>query len=94
MSDCIICYLSGCCLCVRMIRLEVPEMSLLGDTVAMHCYYHMEGEQLYSVKWYKEGQEFFRYLNVSHILPTITNDIPGIFLGSKTESGHLILQEW
>ena len=55
-----------------MIRLEVPEMSLLGDTVAMHCYYHMEGEQLYSVKWYKEGQEFFRYLNYSHILPTIT----------------------
>ena len=77
-----------------MIRLEVPEMILLGDTLAMHCYYHMEGEQLYSVKWYKEGQEFFRYLIYFYNVTMIRTDISGIFQGSKTESGHLILQEW
>ena len=33
---------------------------LLGDRAVLQCLYDLEGEELYSVKWYKQGQEFFR----------------------------------
>ncbi|CAG9765448.1 unnamed protein product [Ceutorhynchus assimilis] len=28
----------------------------------MECHYKLEGETLYSVKWYKDGNEFYRYV--------------------------------
>ncbi|RZC34851.1 I-set domain containing protein, partial [Asbolus verrucosus] len=32
------------------------------DTVTLQCKYNLQGEPLYTVKWYKGGQEFFRYI--------------------------------
>ena len=37
-------------------------MTLRGETSRLTCDYDLEGDILYSVKWYKNGQEFFRYL--------------------------------
>lgn len=31
----------------------VPEQVILGEMASLHCNYDMEGEDLYSVKWYK-----------------------------------------
>jgi hypothetical protein len=28
----------------------------------LECHFDLEGEALYSVKWYKDGNEFFRYV--------------------------------
>lgn len=28
----------------------------------MECHYDLDGEALYSVKWYKDGNEFYRYV--------------------------------
>ena len=30
--------------------------------VLLECRFDMEGEPLYSVKWYKDGHEFYRYV--------------------------------
>ena len=32
----------------------------VGENVDLICDYEMEGEEIYSVKWYKDGQEIFR----------------------------------
>lgn len=34
----------------------------MGSSTKLECTYDLEGENLYSVKWYKDGDEFFRYL--------------------------------
>lgn len=34
----------------------------LGSSSTLECLFDLQGERLYSVKWYKDGEEFFRYL--------------------------------
>ena len=45
-----------------MIRLSVPSHKFLRDRASLKCLYDMEREQLYSVKWYKDGHEIFRFI--------------------------------
>jgi len=48
--------------CLKITEMEVPTHKLVGDTVTLICKFHMEGDRLYSVKWYRNEQEFFRYV--------------------------------
>ncbi|XP_059095235.1 uncharacterized protein LOC131890003 [Tigriopus californicus] len=48
--------------CVRLVRLTVPSHKFIGDKAILDCLYDLENEQLYSVKWYKDGNEFYRYI--------------------------------
>lgn len=40
----------------------IPLAVRIGDTVTLQCHYDLEGEPLYTVKWYKGTKEFFRYI--------------------------------
>ncbi|KAK5649092.1 hypothetical protein RI129_003984 [Pyrocoelia pectoralis] len=40
----------------------VPQAVVVGDSVSLHCRFNLEGEPLYTVKWYKGRSEFYRYL--------------------------------
>ena len=42
--------------------LTVPGQLILGSGASLGCDYNLEGSKLYSVKWYKDGQEFFRFM--------------------------------
>ena len=42
--------------------LRVPGQLILGSGASLGCDYNLEGSKLYSVKWYKDGQEFFRFM--------------------------------
>ena len=42
--------------------LTVPNQFILGQSASLSCMYELEGSTLYSVKWYKNGEEFFRYM--------------------------------
>ena len=33
----------------------------VGENVDLICDYELAGEEIYSVKWYKDGQEIFRW---------------------------------
>lgn len=46
----------------RFIHLGVPGSVSKGDSVWLECGYDLEGDELYSVKWYKDNVEFYRYL--------------------------------
>jgi hypothetical protein len=48
---------------LRNVSVIVPVAVSPGDTVTLECSYVLEGdEELYTVKWYKGRQEFFRYV--------------------------------
>jgi hypothetical protein len=33
----------------------------VGESSSLRCDYDLEGDSLYSIKWYKDNQEFYRY---------------------------------
>ena len=42
--------------------LVVPKQLILGQSTSLECKYDLEGSKLYSVKWYKNGEEFYRFM--------------------------------
>ncbi|XP_053201050.1 uncharacterized protein LOC128386103 [Panonychus citri] len=82
-------------LCTNGLILEdvyVPSEVLVGDSVWLNCTYVLQGVQLYSIKWYKDNVEFYRYLPQSD--PPKPQGIPcdGVYLDlSKSTLGHVFL---
>ncbi|EEC02590.1 beat protein, putative [Ixodes scapularis] len=48
--------------CIRILSLEVPQTALVGTEARLRCAYDLEGDVLYSVKWYRDDVEFFRFV--------------------------------
>lgn len=47
---------------LRDVRVTIPQAARIMDTVSLQCRYDLEGEPLYTVKWYKGSKEFFRFI--------------------------------
>ena len=47
---------------IRLKKVVIPPHALRGDDVTLQCLYDMEGDKLYSIKWYRNGNEFYRYI--------------------------------
>jgi hypothetical protein len=43
------------------VRVNVPAAILRGGTATLLCHFDLEGDSLYSVKWYKGRREFYRF---------------------------------
>ena len=43
-------------------KVSIEEPFLIGQHGVLSCAYDLEGSELYSVKWYKDGQEFYRFM--------------------------------
>ena len=41
-------------------RIGVPTYAVKGRQAVLTCDFDLEGQALYSVKWYKSGLEFYR----------------------------------
>lgn len=66
-----------------MTSLQIPEHVVLNETVRMQCNFNLDKELLYSVKWYKDGHEFYRY--VPRDAPTVlTFPVPGVNVNVST----------
>ena len=61
-----------------MVEMVVPVQVMLGERATLQCIFDMEGEELYSVKWYKAGHEFFRYIPGDRDQRISTFNLPGI----------------
>jgi hypothetical protein len=46
---------------LRDARLTIPMAVRRGDNVTFNCYFDIEDDGLYSVKWYKGAKEFSRF---------------------------------
>jgi hypothetical protein len=49
-------------LSLKLLRVSVPQYKVRGDTALLECQYELGGDKLYSVKWYKDNEEFYRYM--------------------------------
>lgn len=64
---------------LKLTALHVPGSVQSGESVKLQCEYDLDSETLYSVKWYKNNIEFFRYLP-SDSMPGQVYDLPGMFV--------------
>ena len=47
---------------IRLVQVAVPSLIQAGGSASLVCDVDMEDERLYAVKWYKDNEEFFRYV--------------------------------
>ncbi|XP_025017319.1 uncharacterized protein LOC107365405 [Tetranychus urticae] len=47
--------------CLRISKFYVPTILSSGDSTEFICNYELDGDSLYSLKWYKNESEFYRY---------------------------------
>lgn len=45
-----------------MTEVRIPKHIMRHEDATLGCKYDLDGESLYSVKWYKDGFEFYRYV--------------------------------
>lgn len=58
-------------------RLNVPRAVRVGHSVTLECDYDLETAPLYSVKWYRGPDEFYRYVPKEEP-PTRVFPLPGL----------------
>ncbi|XP_074604745.1 cell adhesion molecule 2-like [Brevipalpus obovatus] len=47
---------------LRLIMFDLPSPVIKGESVELSCIYELETDSLYSIKWYKNNVEFYRYI--------------------------------
>lgn len=66
---------------VEVVKVDVPKVVSRGAEVQLGCRWRGGGGRLYSLKWYLDDKEFFRYLPeekpsmLSRPLPGVTVDV-------------------
>ncbi|XP_060516549.1 uncharacterized protein LOC132696031 isoform X2 [Cylas formicarius] len=77
---------------LKNVSVTVPGAVKKFDTVTLQCKYDLEGEPLYTVKWYKGQQEFYRYIP-KELPSTQIFPLPGIDVDlSKSTSNEVVLR--
>ena len=64
--------------CLLLRNVTVPPFKLGGGSAVLGCDFDPQGEQVYSVKWYKGGQEIFRYIPSNRLHPVAVFPRPGV----------------
>ncbi|XP_071537778.1 uncharacterized protein [Panulirus ornatus] len=81
------------CQGLRVKKVVVPPHEIKGMGVELECQYDLEGDQLYSVKWYKGIKEFFRYVPAD-TPPIQVFDLPGVHVDmAKSSDRKVTLKE-
>lgn len=62
---------------LRLKELRIPSHAVRNQSAKLECHFDLDGETLYSVKWYKDGNEFYRFVP-RDLPPTQTFPLPGI----------------
>ncbi|XP_031364074.1 uncharacterized protein LOC102680028 [Apis dorsata] len=75
---------------LRMTALQIPQHVVLNETVRMQCNFNLDKELLYSVKWYKDGHEFYRY--VPRDVPMVqTFRVPGVDVNTHNSTERSVV---
>ena len=59
-------------------EVTMPPFIIAGDDTSLGCHYDSEGEEIYSVKWYKGGREIFRFQPSLRDRPVSVYSRPGV----------------
>ena len=68
----------------------IPPHALKGHQAVLRCNYDLEGDDLYSVKWYFNQKEFYRYIPTDNPKVTIFNHHAGVIVNVSPFSISLI----
>lgn len=49
-------------LALKLLELRIPSPVVRNQNAKLECLFDLEDETLYSVKWYKDGHEFYRFV--------------------------------
>ncbi|XP_053994694.1 B-cell receptor CD22-like [Hylaeus anthracinus] len=76
---------------LRMLELVVPQYVVRNQNIRLECNFNLDGETLYSVKWYKDGNEFYRYVPQDRP-PVLVFELPGVKanIHNSTESSVVL----
>ncbi|CAD7084659.1 unnamed protein product [Hermetia illucens] len=77
-------------ICLKDLRISVPEAVAVGDTVTLSCFYDLENAALYSVRWYFENEEFYRYVPKEQP-PSRVFTISGVPVDIQRSSEHSVI---
>ncbi|XP_058790644.1 uncharacterized protein LOC131663902 [Phymastichus coffea] len=62
---------------LRMMELVIPQHVVRGQNVRLECNFNLDNVILYSVKWYKDGNEFYRFVPREKP-PVLVFPLPGV----------------
>ena len=83
-------FLVDVCLSIRLLEVTIPPHAIRGQNSKLNCNYDMEGDKLYSIKWYRNGQEFYRFIPSDEPKTTVFNgdginvDVSGVLFCSRS----------
>ncbi|XP_074034335.1 uncharacterized protein isoform X2 [Leptinotarsa decemlineata] len=75
----------------KWVRVNVPQYRMPGETAMLQCDYDLGNDTLYAVKWYKEHEEFYRFVPKSR--PQANwYEVEGVHVDmSKSDSKRVVL---
>ena len=76
---------------VRLTQESIPSYATKGENLVLECLYDLEGDSLYSVKWYRNGQEFYRHIPTDRPQTVVFNQ-QGLIVDVSTIS--FFLDQW
>lgn len=73
---------------LKLTALHIDKHTVRGNDSLLQCKYDLQDESLYSVKWYKDGHEFYRF--VPRDFPVVqVFPVPGVYVDVSTVILHL-----
>jgi len=69
----------------------IPPHALKGHQAVLKCNYDLEGDSLYSVKWYFNQKEFYRYIPTDNPKVTIFNHHTGVRVNPRLSTEREIV---
>ncbi|XP_055297130.1 uncharacterized protein LOC129565858 isoform X2 [Sitodiplosis mosellana] len=83
-------FLNDFILSLRLTEVRIPNHTVRNSTARLECHFDMDGEDLYSVKWYKDGHEFYRYIPRS-MPPALVFELPGINVDIHNSTDNIVV---
>ncbi|XP_050441713.1 uncharacterized protein LOC126846397 [Adelges cooleyi] len=75
---------------LKLLKLDVPRWVDLRSSATLNCHFDTGGDSLYSVKWYKDEHEFFRY--TPELNPkTLVFGLDGIHVDEEKSSANTVV---
>ncbi|XP_075150419.1 uncharacterized protein LOC142224523 [Haematobia irritans] len=78
------------CLSLSMTEVRIPKHIMRHEDAALGCKYDLDGESLYSVKWYKDGFEFYRYVP-RDMPPGQVFPLPGVDVDLQNSTDNVVV---
>ena len=66
------------CGCLEMMGMSGQEEAKSGDIVTFKCKYDLGRDAVYSIKWFKDEQELYRFIPTDNPEYRIFSNIPGV----------------